>query len=124
METGVGSILGMVVIVFGWKFITIYPPKVRTIVFWFMNIAAGILGLAFIVILGSHMDWEYVFLMFGAIAFGFWLGEEHPKYPDAQIRRRGILSVWEDFILLLDAFVISAGLILIGVLLERGFLGR
>lgn len=104
------AFLSFGVFYFGWARITEYSPRVRTIVFWIINILGGIFILDYIIVAGCHISWGYVCLMAGAAAFGFWLGEKYPKHPDARIQRRGIISVWEDFVLFMNAIVIWFGI--------------
>lgn len=102
--------LSLGVFYFGWVCITEYAPKVRTIVFWLINILGGIFMLDYIITQGCHISWGYVCLVVGVIVFAFWLAEEHPKHPNAKIRRRGIISFKEDLILFINTLVVWIGI--------------
>lgn len=104
------GIVFAVVFIGGWGFITMYPPKIRTIVFWTMNIVSGIIMLGFLLVLGNHMPWGSIALIFVVVSFAFWLAEKYPRYYSKLELRREIITVWEDFVLFLDTLVIYLGI--------------
>ncbi len=104
------SFVSIGVFYFGWARITEYSPRVRTIVFWVINILGGIFMLDYIITKGCHISWGYVCLVVGMIVVVFWLAEEHPKHPNAKIRRRGIISFKEDLILFINTLVVWIGI--------------
>lgn len=48
-------IFAIIVSILGWGNIERYSPKVRTIIFWIMNIMAGILALHFMIVMGTDI---------------------------------------------------------------------
>lgn len=97
------------VVLVGYGGITIFPAKVRTVVFWLMNSAAMVVVVMLMVLAKNKMPWGFVAFIIAAASLGFWLAEKYPKHPMALVQRRGIISVWEDYILMLDCVILLAG---------------
>lgn len=107
------ELLGVVLFILVWKFSAEFSSGMRTILFWTINIISGIMLSAFIIAFGKYIQWGYPIAMLAAIAFGFWLGETHPKHPGQLEERREIIPDWADFILFLDVLVIWGGLMML-----------
>lgn len=103
------QLVWVAIILISYKEITIYPAKVRTVIFWVMNSAAMIVAVTLVVLAKNKMPWGGVALIIAVASLGFWLAENYPKHPMALVQRRGIISVWEDYILMLDCVILLAG---------------
>lgn len=103
----------MVLVLAGYGGITIYPAKVRTVVFWGMNSAAMVVAVTLVVLAKTKMPWGFVALIVAVVSLAFWLAQNYPKHPMSLVKRRGIISVWEDYILMLDCVIQLVGILLL-----------
>lgn len=102
-------VLGLVVLNFGFVHIVDYSAKVRTIVFWTMNIVAGILLMDMIVSGGKYIHWVY----FGVVYDAAWYVVAIKPSRD-YIYLREVISKEEDITLFVSAILICIGLPMVG----------
>lgn len=107
-------VLELVVLNFGFIHIVDYPPKVRTTVFWTMNIVAGILLMDMIVSGGKYIHWVYFSVVYDAAWYVVLI-----KPARDYIYRREVISKWEDITLFVSAILICIGLPMAGRQIEE-----